>query len=97
MNRHTLPVWATVKVVVKAHFLAGHTKIIIDATGITKASRDSWKSDLWNLRFKVFDVSAEDCIERAKKSNRIDLIPVIERMRLIFEPLEDGEILYYDL
>lgn len=76
-------VWSIAKYMAKALFLAGHDLVIIDATNATKHRRDYWKpfydSEDWELIFKHFSTSKEECIMRAKKDNREDLIPIIER------------------
>lgn len=84
-------VWATAKAMVKSLFIAGHTTVILDATCITRAERDQWKSLEWQTEFKVFDASAMVCEERAGASGRPDLVPVIARMAMRQEPLGDDE------
>ena len=83
-------VWAIAKVMVRALFLAGHSKVISDATNTTQARRDEWISDGWDTKFKVFRTTAWVCIERARKAGRDDLIPVIERMEKKWEPVTVG-------
>ena len=78
-------VWATAMLMVRSLFLAGHDMVILDATNTTQKRRDFWKSDEWELKFKLFNTSKEVCIERAKKDGMEDLIPVIERMDKEFE------------
>jgi predicted kinase len=74
-------IWAMARYMVKALFLAGHTTVILDATNVTKKRRDEWQDTLlWATNYKVFNTSKEECIERAKSNNRIDLISVINRM-----------------
>jgi len=77
---------------VKSLFLAGHDTIIIDATHLKLKYRQRWIDfvnkhidildwdDLVLIEYKVFGTSMEECIERAEKDSRKDLIPVIERM-----------------
>jgi len=84
-------VWMLSKYMVESLFLAGHDKIILDSTNITKKARDFWESDKWVRRYKFFKTSKEICIERAKKDGRDYLIPIIERMASSFEPVEDEE------
>lgn len=73
-------VWCLAKYMVKALFNAGHFFVILDATNITKERRDFWMNDDWECLYQYFSTSKETCIERAIKSHREDLIPVIERM-----------------
>ena len=73
-------VWAIAKYMVMALFLAGHTKVIVDAANTTQKRRDEWKSDKWQIIYQVFPTSKEECISRAKSSNAEYLIPIIESM-----------------
>lgn len=50
----------------------------------------------WDIQFKVFNTPKDVCIERAKKTEQFDLIPVIEGMADIFEPLQEDEVEYED-
>lgn len=68
------------ELMVKSLFLAGHDTVIVDATHTTEKRRHRWKYGNWNIYIKKFPVTLGVCIERAKDSNREDLIPVIERM-----------------
>lgn len=61
-------------------FFAGHTTVIVDATHLRKKYIDRWSYGNWDLQTRVFDASAETCIERAKADGRPELIPIIERM-----------------
>lgn len=65
---------------VRALFLAGHPKVIVDATNITAHRRKRWESDCWEVEIKIFPVGAETCIARAKADGDLDIIPHIERM-----------------
>jgi predicted kinase len=82
-------VWATAKYMVRALFLAGHDRVILDATNTTRKRRDEWRTDEWATFFKYIGTSHEECYERAGEGS--DLIPVITRMALNFEPLGDDE------
>lgn len=85
-------VWAIATVMVRALFLAGHSKIIVDATHTTKKRREFWKDKQWRCVFKVFDTSKEICLKRAQDD--AEIIPVIERMHAQYEPLtsDEGEL-----
>lgn len=84
-------VWATVKAMVRALFLAGHKIVILDATNTTRRRRDEWQSDEWATYFKVIHTSKEVCLERATQEGDTEIIPVIERMAEQFEPLGEDE------
>ena len=73
---------------VKALFLAGHNRVIIDATNLKDTYRERWMIGPWKIRVCIFDVTPEVCIERAKKSGREDLIPIIEKMAPYAEGLD---------
>jgi len=79
-------IWAIAKIMVDALFLAGHEKVILDATNTTIERRAQWITHDWKTVFVTFDTSKEECIERAKKSNKEELVPVIEKMEQEFEP-----------
>ena len=81
-------VWAFTKLMVRALFLAGHDKVILDSTNIDKRRRDEWISRSWTRKVIVFDVSKETCITRA--GNDLEIIPIIERMSSEYqEPTTD--------
>lgn len=73
---------------VKALFLAGHNRVIIDAMNLKDTYRERWIKGPWEIRVKVFDVSPEVCINRAIKSDREDLIPIINRNAPFAEGLD---------
>jgi len=73
-------VWTIAKYMVRALFYAGHSKIVLDATNITKERRTFWRDDNWNIRIHTVSTPKDICIERAIKDRRGDLIPIIERM-----------------
>lgn len=91
-------VWAIAKVMVRALFLAGHDKVIVDATNTTAKRRDEWKSNAWDIHFYVLcgpEMKAT-CMERARSSACSDehaagLVAAIERMAEQWEPLTEEE------
>lgn len=84
-------VWATVEVMVRALFLAGHQDVILDATNVSRKRRDRWRSEDWATEFKVIATDPVTCIGRAVAEKDWDIIPVIERMRDEYEPLGADE------
>lgn len=92
-------VWKHVEVMVKSLFLAGHQIVILDTCGNLRRYRDQWKvghdnrdRKLWDYTyFKVFSTTVDLCIERAKSSQREDLIPIIQKMATYAEPLKPQE------
>lgn len=87
-------VWLVAKTMVRALFLAGHSMVIVDATNTTRKRRDDWQAAEWETRFKVISTPKEICIERALAKGDNEIIPIIERMALQFEPLGPGEVEY---
>ena len=75
-------VWAIAMLMVRALFLAGHSKVIVDATNVSEKRREQWRSDSWTTSWKIIDTTAETCIERAKLESDDEIVPVIERMSL---------------
>ena len=65
---------------VRALFIAGHKKVILDATHLKEKYRKRWEDSHWIIIFEYFHALKETCIYRAIKDDRKDLIPVIERM-----------------
>ena len=82
-------VWAVVKAMVNALFLAGHDEVIVDATNTTHKRRDEWKSPKWTTRFLVISTSAEECVRRA--GDDADMVAVIQRMADTWEPIGEEE------
>ena len=73
-------VWCIAKYMVKALFYAGHNKVILDATNLTKKRRDFWIDDNWECDLLYFSTTKVICIARAINDKREDLIPIIEKM-----------------
>lgn len=73
-------VWAIAKTMVKALFLAGHHTVILSNTHLTPESRNNWRSDDWDVKFKLFGCTPSICKERAQASGREDLMPIIDFM-----------------
>ncbi len=84
-------VWAVAKTMVKALFLAGHTRVILDATNVTRKRRAEWDSPDWNTCFKVFDTPEHECVRRAIEGNHNALVPVVHRMAAQWETLQPDE------
>jgi predicted kinase len=84
-------IWTMAHYMVKALFIAGHDKVILDATNTTFTQRESWRSPLWTRTYEIFSASPSTCIDRAKKDQREDLVPIIKHMAEQFEPVEDDE------
>ena len=88
-------VWATVNAMIRALFMAGHERVILDATNISRKRRDVLKFLECEVLFTPIDTPVELCKLRA--ANDPDILPVIDKMALEFEPLGDDEIEYLPL
>lgn len=85
-------VWAIAKIMVRSLFLAGHNKVIVDATHVTRKAREQWyKEGNWLVTYKVFNTSKEECLARARAEGDEEIIPIIERMATQYEPLHPDE------
>lgn len=84
-------VWATVRAMVRALFLAEHKIVLLDACNTTRKRRDEWISKEWDTFFKVLDASREVCERRAMQEEDKVILPVIERMAEQYEILSDDE------
>lgn len=73
-------VWNIAFYMVKALFLAGHDKVILDATNMTSHRREFWISHYWKRNYVYFDTTKEECIKRAIADKREDLIKIIYEM-----------------
>ena len=73
-------VWVIAKYMVKALFIAGHNKVILDATNMTNEARDYWEDEMWKRSYVYFDATKEQCVDRARNADRLYLIDVINRM-----------------
>jgi hypothetical protein len=87
-------VLANARLMVRTLFLTGFDTVIFDATAVRRRTRESWRGKNWEVFCQEFSATKEECILRADQSNRPDLIPVIERMALEWEPLGDDEPRY---
>jgi predicted kinase len=84
-------VWAIAKAMVRSLFLAGHAAVVLDACNNTRKRRDEWKSKDWELVFKVIDITADTCLNRAIAEGDEYIIETIKRMSAEHEPLGDDE------
>lgn len=84
-------VWTVAKLMVRALFLAGHPTVFVDATNTTRERRDFWRDKAWHLAFHLVDTPAAECIRRAELLDEHEIVPVIQRQALTFEPVTDEE------
>lgn len=81
-------VWAIAKVMIRALFLAGHSTVVLDATNATKGRRKEWVDSEWTTFYRLFNTPKEECINRAKLTDREYLIPIIEDMNEKWEAVD---------
>ncbi len=79
------------KTMVAALFQSGHDQVTLDACNTTRDRRNEWRDDRWSIQSVVLNTPREKCLDRARDSGNIELIPVIESMALRFEPLGEDE------
>lgn len=85
-------VWGQATIMVKALFGAGHSHVIVDATNITRSRREFWaNAGGWRMEYYSINTSFEECIARAQRDERLDLVPVIERMAASSQAVENDE------
>ena len=84
-------VWATMKIMVKSLFMAGHTTVIIDSTHTTREERNQWISSEWKREFKVMSANVETCIARANKNNRREIVQRIKDLDRMYAPVDAEE------
>lgn len=87
-------VWAISKTMVRSLFLAGHRKIILDATNTTRRRRDFWKpaeKDEWQTSIYLVNTCEATCRERAGDDETLK--DVIRRMAECWEDPGVGEII----
>lgn len=85
-------VWSIVRVMVKALFLSGHDRVILDSTNITATNRAQWNNENWARFYVRVPTDAQVCLERARKLNKT-LITVIKRMDEMFDPIIGDQVI----
>jgi predicted kinase len=65
---------------VKSLFLAGNKVVIVDATHMKRKYIERWIKEDWETKVKIFDTPKEECIQRAYRTDKSYLIPIIEKM-----------------
>jgi predicted kinase len=77
-------VWAIAYLMVSALFLAGHVRVIVDATNVSQKRRDEWFKRFHtpdtDVEVHVIDTPPAECIRRAGELTDPYIVPVIERM-----------------
>lgn len=101
-------VWATAKTMVRALFIQGHRRVILDATNNTPERRGDWKAPwvldpmsgvkypMWLRLFTRIPISEEECIRRAKMNNDEEILPTIVRMARSHSPVTREELIFLE-
>jgi predicted kinase len=84
-------VWAIAQTMVKALFEAGHPKVYLDATNITKKRRKMWITDEWETVAVWVDTTVSQCFERAMTEGDDEIIPIITDMAKKMECPDEDE------
>lgn len=85
-------VWAIAGIMVRALFLAGHSKVIVDGCHNTRKRRDRWLDPEWQTWFKWIDTDQQTCLHRAELEKDTEIMPVIDRMAEEFEGIQTDEL-----
>lgn len=73
-------VWAIARYMVRSLFKAGHSAVVLDACNTTAKRRDEWIDDDWVRVLCIHETHSDICGQRACRTGRVDLLPVIARM-----------------
>lgn len=85
-------VWTFARTMVKTHALTGVTAIILVSCMGRRRYRQPWlMGDLWTPVVVEFPVSVSVCCDRARRDERLDLLPVITRMAEDWEFVVEDE------
>lgn len=81
---------------VESLFMAGHQYVILDSMNLKEKYRSRWQRDdcIWHVCLKVIETPYDVCIDRAKKADDDEIIPVIEKNKLL-ETTEAEQKDYY--
>lgn len=85
-------VWAHARLMVRSLFLAGHQRVVLDATNTTRKRRDEWQSKEWAAFFKPIHMDIETCLERA--DGNPGLQEAIRKMSDQWEPIAADEMVW---
>lgn len=78
-------VWVMAKYMVRSLFLAGHTRVVVDATHVSAKRRKFWidvlpSAENLEVVLQAFYTDPEICKERALETGHPELLEVIDRM-----------------
>jgi predicted kinase len=85
-------VWAIAHVMVRALFLSGHERVVVDGCHTTRKRRDAWYGPEWQTWFKWIDTPELTCLDRAQSENDDEIIPIIQKMAAEFEGIQTDEL-----
>ncbi len=58
-------VWATAKIMARSLFISGHDHVVVDATNMSRSSRDVWKDEMWDRNVIHIPTPWKVCRDRA--------------------------------
>jgi predicted kinase len=82
-------VWATVYTMVDA-LLKCDCDVVLDGCFNTHKRREPFYK--YDPKYHLITTSKEECIKRARDTNDLEIISIIEKMAKEFEPLDEREI-----
>ncbi len=85
-------IWALAPMMVRALFLAGHTKVIVDGCHVSRKRRDAWLAPEWQTWFKVMRTDVQTCLYRAEQEQDKEIMPIIDKMNEEIEPIQPDEL-----
>ena len=74
-------IWKLMSLFVESLFLAGNNTVILDCTSLNESSRNKWRGLGYDLKFKLFDTTPEECLRRGEKDIPGYYGPIVEFMR----------------
>jgi len=91
---HDKEVWRIAPIMLAALFEAGHDKVIVDSTSLTRARRMLFASPNWKQTFIMHLTPLKTCEENCRRLGQEEIIPHLARKAEGFEPIsqEEGKI-----
>lgn len=84
------------KIMITSLFLAGHSRVIIDATNVTVEDRNRWIDKRWRREFIHITTSSGICTSRALEDGNLQLVNVIHDKKNRLEVPTDEELIDHE-
>ena len=94
LGRAEFMVWPLAVLMVRALFEAGHERVVVDATHVSRKRRDFWREQGdadWTIHIREIPTLAETCVSRAVAVGDHEIVPVIYRMSEEYEHIGGTE------